>query len=246
MSRVTLAKSAGFCYGVERAVDLAEKAVEQGRAYLLGPVIPNANVVAERERKGAVLVHRVEEVPPGARVILRSHGEARAVHDALREKGCQVVDTACPNVTRIHRLVERAEAAGRQPAKSSIAMMPSAKPLRILSFLMVLSLVCCMIVIGNVINAFLYDVSCADFCCVQTQKIPYKNRVHPPEGFHSKKPLPADFSLRQRLSPAAAQSSSASTRSLGTAPTDWFTALPPLNTISLPLRLLADFRLTKS
>ena len=115
MSRVTLAKSAGFCYGVERAVDLAEKAVEQGRAYLLGPVIHNDNVVAELERKGAVLVHRVEEVPPGARVILRSHGEARAVHDALREKGCQVVDTACPNVTRIHRLVERAEAAGRQP-----------------------------------------------------------------------------------------------------------------------------------
>ena len=52
MSRVTLAKSAGFCYGVERAVDLAEKAVEQGRAYLLGPVIHNDNVVAELERKG--------------------------------------------------------------------------------------------------------------------------------------------------------------------------------------------------
>ncbi len=45
---------------------------------------------------------------------------------------------------------------------------------------------------------FFYDVSCADFCCVQKQKIPYKNRAHPPEGFHSKKPLPADFSLRQR------------------------------------------------
>ena len=109
MSRVTLAKSAGFCYGVKRAVVLAEKAGVQGWAYLLGPVIHNDNVVAELERKGAILVHSVEEVPPGARVILRSHGEARAVHDALREKGCQVVDTACPNVTRIHRLVERAE-----------------------------------------------------------------------------------------------------------------------------------------
>ena len=115
MRKVTLAKSAGFCYGVKRAVDLAGQAVEQGMVYLLGPVIHNDNVVAELERKGAVLVRRVEEVPPGARVILRSHGEARAVYEALEAKGCQVVDTACPNVTRIHRLVERAEAAGRQP-----------------------------------------------------------------------------------------------------------------------------------
>ena len=115
MRKVTLAKSAGFCYGVKRAVDLAGQAVEQGRVYLLGPVIHNDNVVAELERRGAVLVRRVEEVPPGARVILRSHGEARAVYEALEAKGCQVVDTACPNVTRIHRLVERAEAAGRQP-----------------------------------------------------------------------------------------------------------------------------------
>ena len=113
--RVTLAESAGFCYGVERAVALARKAAEQGDAYLLGPVIHNDSVVAELEQRGAILVHSLEEVPPGATVILRSHGEARAVHEALEAKGCQVVDTACPNVTRIHRLVERAEESGRQP-----------------------------------------------------------------------------------------------------------------------------------
>ena len=112
---VELAKSAGFCYGVKRAVEMAEQAARSGGAVLLGPVIHNDHVVSKLEREGAVLVRTVEEVPPGAAVILRSHGEARRVHEALAEKGCRIVDTACPNVQRIHRLVAEAEAAGRQP-----------------------------------------------------------------------------------------------------------------------------------
>ena len=113
--KIELAKSAGFCYGVKRAVEMAEQTAQSGGSVLLGPVIHNDHVVAKLERKGAVLVHSVEEVPPGSQVILRSHGEARRVHEVLEEKGCQIVDTACPNVQRIHRLVADAEAAGRQP-----------------------------------------------------------------------------------------------------------------------------------
>ena len=113
--RIELAKSAGFCYGVKRAVEMAEQTAQAGGAVLLGPVIHNDHVVSKLEREGAVLVREVEEVPDGAPVILRSHGEAKWVHDALEQKGCQIIDTACPNVQRIHRLVAEAEAAGRQP-----------------------------------------------------------------------------------------------------------------------------------
>ena len=113
--RIVLARSAGFCYGVKRAVEMAEEAARNGGAVLLGPVIHNDHVVAGLTEQGAALVHSVEEVPPGSVVILRSHGEARRVHEALAAKGCRIVDTACPNVQRIHRLVAEAEAAGRQP-----------------------------------------------------------------------------------------------------------------------------------
>ena len=113
--RIELAKSAGFCYGVKRAVEMAEQTTRSEGAVLLGPVIHNDHVVSKLEREGAVLVREVEEVPDGASVILRSHGEAKCVHDALEQKGCRIIDTACPNVQRIHRLVAEAEAAGRQP-----------------------------------------------------------------------------------------------------------------------------------
>ena len=118
---VELAKSAGFCYGVKRAVEMAEQAARSGGAVLLGPVIHNDHVVSKLEREGAVLVRTVEEVPPGAAVILRSHGEARRVHEALAEKGCRIVDTACPNVQRIHRLVAEAEEAGRAACRAALA-----------------------------------------------------------------------------------------------------------------------------
>ncbi|WP_130850081.1 bifunctional 4-hydroxy-3-methylbut-2-enyl diphosphate reductase/30S ribosomal protein S1 [Intestinimonas timonensis] len=113
--RIELAKSAGFCYGVKRAVEMAEQTTRAGGAVLLGPVIHNDHVVSKLEQEGAVLVRAVEEVPDGTSVILRSHGEAKWVHDALEQKGCRIIDTACPNVQRIHRLVAEAEAAGRQP-----------------------------------------------------------------------------------------------------------------------------------
>lgn len=125
MSRLELTKSAGFCYGVRRAVELAEQAAEEeALCYMLGPVIHNEHVICELEQKGIRRVDSVEEIPAGISVILRSHGEGPAVYQALEEKGCHVIDTTCPNVTRIHKLVENAEAQGRLPVIIGVPSHP--------------------------------------------------------------------------------------------------------------------------
>ena len=113
---VVLAKSAGFCYGVRRAVELAERTAEEGRpCVMLGSIIHNKDVIARLAEKGLTAVERPEDVPEGSAVIIRSHGEGRAVYDQLRARGAEILDATCPNVTRIHQIVAQAEQAGRQP-----------------------------------------------------------------------------------------------------------------------------------
>ena len=112
---VILAKSAGFCYGVRRAVDLAADLAGQGPVYLLGHITHNDHVVRWLEDKGAVTVSAPEEVPPGATVLIRAHGEPDNVYQRLARRGCRVVDATCPNVSRIHEIVRQAEARGRVP-----------------------------------------------------------------------------------------------------------------------------------
>ena len=114
--KVTLAKSAGFCYGVRRAVELAERTAEEGRpCVMLGSIIHNKDVIARLAERGLTAVERPEDVPRGSAVIIRSHGEGRAVYDQLRARGAEILDATCPNVTRIHQIVAQAEQAGRQP-----------------------------------------------------------------------------------------------------------------------------------
>ncbi len=115
MGEVILAKTAGFCCGVERAVALAKKTAAEGGCAMLGSIIHNAAVVRELEALGARTVTGTNEVQPGETVIIRSHGEPVETYRALEEKGARIVDATCPNVTRIHRLVARAEAEGRTP-----------------------------------------------------------------------------------------------------------------------------------
>ncbi len=113
---VVLAKSAGFCYGVRRAVELAERTAEEGRpCVMLGSIIHNKDVIARLAEKGLTAVERPEDVPEGSAVIIRSHGEGRAVYDQLRARGVEILDATCPNVTRIHQIVAQAEETGRQP-----------------------------------------------------------------------------------------------------------------------------------
>ena len=110
--RLELARSAGFCYGVRRAVEMA---AEEGRpCVMLGPIIHNRDVIAYLESIGVGLVDTPEEVPPGTAVLIRSHGEGRPVHEALARLGRPVIDATCPNVSRIHQIVSRAEEGGRQ------------------------------------------------------------------------------------------------------------------------------------
>ena len=112
--RVILAKTAGFCYGVERAVSLAHETAKAHGGAMLGSVIHNANVVAELEREGMRLIASPEEAAAGETVLIRSHGESREVLEELKARGAEIVSATCPNVRHIQILVTEAEAAGRQ------------------------------------------------------------------------------------------------------------------------------------
>ena len=112
---VRLAKTAGFCYGVRRAVELAEQAAAEGPVYLLGHLTHNDYVIRRLEDMGAMTIQSPEEAPEGATVLIRAHGEPDGVFEALAARGCRVIDATCPNVTRIHAIVREAEARGRTP-----------------------------------------------------------------------------------------------------------------------------------
>lgn len=114
MSRVILAKSAGFCFGVSRSVKMAEELLKSGPCKSLGPLIHNEDVVSDLARRGLEVISDPSEVRPGDRVMIRSHGVSKAVEDALRAAGAEITDATCPNVSRIHRLVAEASANGRQ------------------------------------------------------------------------------------------------------------------------------------
>ncbi|MBR5792983.1 MAG: bifunctional 4-hydroxy-3-methylbut-2-enyl diphosphate reductase/30S ribosomal protein S1 [Ruminiclostridium sp.] len=115
MREVILAKSAGFCFGVRRAVQLAEEIAAQGKPYvMLGPVIHNDNVIEDLAARGVGCVHAIEDVPPGYGVIIRSHGEPKAVYDRLEEMGCPIADATCVKVSQIHQIVKDASDRGRQ------------------------------------------------------------------------------------------------------------------------------------
>ena len=104
-----LASHAGFCFGVRRAVEAAEKAAP---AVTLGPIIHNPQVVSRLESLGVRSVERVEEIPSGARAIIRSHGVSREVMEALNARGLTVIDATCPFVARIHEMARAASEAG--------------------------------------------------------------------------------------------------------------------------------------
>ena len=114
--KVILAKTAGFCFGVDRAVSLVEEAVAQGKEVsTLGPIIHNRHVTAHFAEKGVRELQEPEEAQPGSVVVIRSHGVSRAVYERLRAQNVEIVDATCPFVKRIHKIVLRAEEQGRLP-----------------------------------------------------------------------------------------------------------------------------------
>ena len=113
---VKLAKSAGFCFGVSRAVELVEQAAQAGkRVATLGPIIHNRHVVEKFQSMGVRVIESPEEATPDDTVIIRSHGVTKAVYDRLAATGAEVIDATCPFVKRIHGIVSRAEEEGKLP-----------------------------------------------------------------------------------------------------------------------------------
>ena len=114
--KIRLAKSAGFCYGVKRAVELAESAAQSGEpCVMLGYIIHNSDVVDRLASQGVKVVKDPDQVPQGCGVIIRSHGESRETYERLEKQGARILDATCPNVKRIHQIVSQAEEQGRQP-----------------------------------------------------------------------------------------------------------------------------------
>ena len=100
--KVLLAESAGFCYGVKRAVELARKTAEEtGGCWMLGDLIHNTHVVEDLVRRGVRKTEDPDALGPGETVIIRSHGELKFVLDGMETRGVQCVNASCPNVCRI-------------------------------------------------------------------------------------------------------------------------------------------------
>ncbi len=113
---ITVAKTAGFCFGVDRAVSLVEEAVSGGKQVVtLGPIIHNRHVVEKFAKQGVHEIAKPSEAPEGSCVVIRSHGISRAVYEELKAMPVEVLDATCPFVKRIHKLVSAAEEQGRQP-----------------------------------------------------------------------------------------------------------------------------------
>lgn len=114
---VILAKSAGFCFGVKRAVDTVYGEIEKGNAiYTFGPIIHNEEVVHDLEEKGVVVVDSIEELKeqPIGTVIIRAHGVEKGIYEEIEKLGFTIIDATCPFVLKIHRLVERHSKEGCQ------------------------------------------------------------------------------------------------------------------------------------
>ena len=115
--QVILAKSAGFCFGVKRAVETVyEQTGKGGRIYTYGPIIHNETVVKDLEEKGVRVLEQaadLERLTEGT-VIIRSHGVSKAVMERIGEMGLVCIDATCPFVKRIHTIVEKESRAGKQ------------------------------------------------------------------------------------------------------------------------------------
>ena len=115
---VIVAKTAGFCFGVERAVNQVYDQIKHGsgQIYTLGPIIHNEEVVRDLEKKGVKVLNSENEISAltEGTVIIRSHGVGKHIYDMLKAQGVQIVDATCPFVKKIHRIVQEQNLQGRR------------------------------------------------------------------------------------------------------------------------------------
>ena len=130
MKSVLLAESAGFCFGVERSIRMAEEALTAGECYCLGELIHNDDVVKELSERGLHCVDSADELPNNARVVIRSHGVGESVYGQLAEKNAKIIDATCPRVAAIHRIVKKASEEGRSVLVVGTATHPEVLGIR--------------------------------------------------------------------------------------------------------------------
>ncbi|HTJ64578.1 MAG TPA: 4-hydroxy-3-methylbut-2-enyl diphosphate reductase [Alphaproteobacteria bacterium] len=113
---IVLAGPRGFCAGVDRAIQIVERALELSGApvYVRHEIVHNRFVVEQLEAKGAIFVHELDEVPEGATVVFSAHGVPKAVPMDAERRGLNALDATCPLVSKVHREAERHHAEGRQ------------------------------------------------------------------------------------------------------------------------------------
>ena len=114
---VILAETAGFCFGVKRAVDQVYEQIRTGKKiYTFGPIIHNENVVEDLEKKGDQVIEKVDELATltEGSVVIRSHGVSKDVYELIQKQGLEIVDATCPFVKKIHRIVEKESKQGCQ------------------------------------------------------------------------------------------------------------------------------------
>ena len=107
MAEIKVAKSAGFCFGVDRAVKLVYGELEKGNKSVatLGPIIHNADVVNDLTDKGVRIADSVDDLKEGEKAVIRSHGVGKKIYEGLDQKGNAYIDATCPFVARIHKIV---------------------------------------------------------------------------------------------------------------------------------------------
>ena len=115
-AEVVLAQPRGFCAGVDRAIDIVERALELHGApiYVRHEIVHNRYVVEDLRSKGAIFIKELDEAPAGAIVIFSAHGVSRQVRDDADKRGLKVFDATCPLVTKVHIEVSRMRAEGRE------------------------------------------------------------------------------------------------------------------------------------
>ncbi|MDR3278544.1 MAG: 4-hydroxy-3-methylbut-2-enyl diphosphate reductase, partial [Oscillospiraceae bacterium] len=114
--KIVTAETAGFCFGVRRAVEICERAAaERTECVTLGPIIHNSGVVAALAKKGVRPAAGLSELPADGTVIIRSHGVGRDEYSRLASTKLNVIDATCPYVAKIHKIVADAYAGGRLP-----------------------------------------------------------------------------------------------------------------------------------
>ena len=129
--KVVAAKSAGFCFGVCRAVEGVDRLLDAGeRVCTLGPIIHNPQTLERLKRRGVRIVGDLSEVPPGAVLVIRSHGVERTVYDELERRGVRYCDATCPFVAKIHAVVSKASEEGKAVLIAGDAAHPEVRGIR--------------------------------------------------------------------------------------------------------------------